>query len=139
MYCVSCGREFQEDANFCPYCGMPVMRNNQNYNNAQNYCQPPYGNGQYYGYPSAQGYNAQDPQDVPSAVYNAIAFFFPIVGFILYVVWRDSLPKKAKAIGKWALISVVIAVVIYILIAIAMFAASALFAFTDVPMDLFIM
>lgn len=123
MFCTSCGKEFQNDMNFCPYCGAAAVRNEQqtqNYNYGQNFNQPPYGNEQYYGNQQPYGYNAPNPKDVPSAGFNALAFFFPIVGLILYLVWKDETPKRAKAIGKWALISVIAGVVIYILMMIAM-------------------
>lgn len=125
MICTSCGKEFQNDMNFCPYCGTPALKNEQqtqNYNYGQNYNQSPYGNGQYYGNQPPYGYNAPNPKDVPSAGFNALAFFFPIVGLILYLVWKDETPKRAKAIGKWALISVIVGVVFYILMMIAMVA-----------------
>ena len=38
----------------------------------------------------------------------------PLVGLILYLVWKDSKPKTAKAAGKGALISVIASVVIYV-------------------------
>ena len=38
----------------------------------------------------------------------------PVVGLILYLVWKDSKPKTAKAAGKGALISVIVGVVFYI-------------------------
>ena len=41
--------------------------------------------------------------DVPSTVLNLLGFFIPIVGLILFLVYHDKAPKKAKAIGKWAL------------------------------------
>ena len=151
MNCNSCGREFQDDMNFCPYCGAPAVRNEQSsqtYDNGQYYNQQPYGNGQYYGnqqpYGNGQyygnqppyGYNAPNPEDVPSAGFNALAFFFPVVGLILYLVWKDSTPKRAKAIGKWALISVIVGVVCYILMMIGM---TAMFTFTGIATDSFIM
>lgn len=139
MFCTSCGREFQNDMNFCPYCGAPAMKNeqsSQNYDYGQNCYQQPYGNGQYYGNQVQYGYNAPDPKDVPSAGLNALAFFFPIVGLILYLIWKDSTPKKAKAIGKWALISVIVGVVLYILMIIGM---TAMFTFTGMSSDAFIM
>lgn len=141
MYCTSCGREIQADMNFCPYCGASALQNSQNSqdNNTHNYYQQSYGNGQYYGYPPSYGYNDPNPKDKPSAGFNALAFFFPVVGLILYLVWKDSMPKKAKSIGKWALISVVTCVVVYILISIAMFLMTAMFAFSDVAIDSFIM
>lgn len=140
MICTSCGKEFQNDMNFCPYCGAAAVRNEQQtqyynqapYGNGQNYNQapygngqyygnqPPYGNGQYYGNQPPYGYNATNPKDVPSAGFNALAFFFPIIGLILYLVWKDETPKRAKAIGKWALISFIVSIVINILMVIAM-------------------
>lgn len=125
MFCTSCGKEFQNDMNFCPYCGTPVAKNEQqpqDYNYGYNYNQAQYNNGQYYAGQQPFGYNAPNPNDVPSAGFNALAFFFPIVGLILYLVWKDETPKRAKAIGKWALISVIIGVVVYILAIIAMIA-----------------
>ena len=145
MFCTSCGKEFQNDMNFCPYCGTPAMKSEQgaqNYDNGQNYYQNPYGygqtygNGQPYGNQAPYGYNTPDPNDVPSAGFNALAFFFPVVGLVLYLVWRDSTPKKAKAIGKWALISVIVGVVLYILMIIGM---TAMFTFTGMSSDAFIM
>ena len=42
--------------------------------------------------------------DIPSTGLNALSFFIPIVGLILYIVYHDKAPNKAKEIGKWALI-----------------------------------
>ncbi|MBR5233970.1 MAG: zinc-ribbon domain-containing protein [Clostridia bacterium] len=123
MFCTSCGKEFQNDMNFCPYCGTPAAgngQNTQNYNNG--YYQQPYGNGQYYGNQPPYGYNPPVP-DVPSAGFNALGFFIPIVGLILYLVWKDTTPKRAKAVGKWALISFIIGFVFYIIMVAVMVAA----------------
>mgnify|MGYP001141456942 CR=1 FL=1 len=38
----------------------------------------------------------------------------PIVGLILFLVWKDTKPKTAKAAGIGALVSVVLAVIYYI-------------------------
>ena len=40
----------------------------------------------------------------------------PIVGLILYLVWKDTKPKTASAVGKGALISVILSVVYYVII-----------------------
>lgn len=40
----------------------------------------------------------------------------PIVGLILFLVWKDQKPKTAKAAGIGALVSVVVAVVYYIVV-----------------------
>lgn len=40
----------------------------------------------------------------------------PIVGLVLFLVWKDTKPKTAKAAGIGALVSVILAVIYYILI-----------------------
>lgn len=40
---------------------------------------------------------------------------FPIIGLILFLVWKDTKPKTSKAAGMGALVSVIISVVWYIL------------------------
>lgn len=42
----------------------------------------------------------------------------PIVGLVLFLVWKDSKPKTAKAAGIGALVSVIIGVLWYVLVAI---------------------
>ncbi len=37
-----------------------------------------------------------------------LGFFFPIVGLILYLVWKDERPKASLSAGKGALVSVVV-------------------------------
>ncbi|MCM1089924.1 MAG: hypothetical protein NC092_12250 [Butyrivibrio sp.] len=39
----------------------------------------------------------------------------PIVGLVLFLVWKDSKPKTAKAAGIGALVSVGLSVVFYII------------------------
>lgn len=40
----------------------------------------------------------------------------PIVGLILFLVWKDTKPKTSKAAGIGALISVICAVLFYVLV-----------------------
>ena len=47
--------------------------------------------------------------------WGALGCCVPIVGLILFLVWKDTTPKTAKAAGKGALISVIISVVYYLL------------------------
>ena len=47
----------------------------------------------------------------------------PIVGLILFIVWKDQKPKTAKAAGIGALVSVIVAVVSYILLFVVIGAA----------------
>ena len=42
----------------------------------------------------------------------------PIVGLVLFLVWKDTKPKTAKAAGIGALVSVIIGILWYILVAV---------------------
>lgn len=52
----------------------------------------------------------------------------PIVGLILFLVWKDSKPRTAKAAGIGALVCVVAYVVFYIIMAIASVSLAALYS-----------
>ena len=47
--------------------------------------------------------------------WGLLGFCIPLVGLILYLVWKDEKPRTAKAAGKGALISVIICVAFYVL------------------------
>lgn len=38
----------------------------------------------------------------------------PVVGLVLFLVWKDQKPKTAKAAGIGALVSVILSVLIYV-------------------------
>lgn len=59
--------------------------------------------------------------DKPSVGLNILSFIFPIVGWILYFVYRDDRPNRASACSKWAWISVGISVGIRIISALVQF------------------
>lgn len=79
-----------EDANvskrFCSYCGKEIM--------AQAIICPHCG----------CAVAASPEVDIPSTELNVLSFFIPLVGLILYCVHQNKTPRKARAIGKWALI-----------------------------------
>lgn len=83
---------------FCPYCG------------------------------SAQFTAVKQNNDESSVGYAILCFFFPIIGLILYLVWKDDYPKRAKSCGKGALVAVIVdavLVVLYIIFIIVMVAIAA--------------
>ena len=53
------------------------------------------------------GYVPAEP-DAPSGGFAVLGFFFPIVGLILYLVWNDRTPLKARSVGKGALIGAIV-------------------------------
>ena len=48
-------------------------------------------------------------------LFKVLSFLIPIVGLVLFLVWKDSEPEKAKACGKWALIGFVVSFVLGII------------------------
>lgn len=62
----------------------------------------------YCGY-GVKGSSAVD--DTPSTGLNIISFLFPLIGLILYIVYNEKAPEKAKEIGKWAIIGFVVGLV----------------------------
>ena len=63
--------------------------------------------------------------DAPSGGYAALGFFFPVVGLILYLVWKDQTPLRARSAGKGALIGMIVGVVLSILLTIVSVAINA--------------
>lgn len=59
---------------------------------------------------------AKGPQDKQSIGINILSFLFPLIGIILFFVWKNSSPNKAKGAGLWALISIAIGFVSVLLL-----------------------
>lgn len=119
MFCKYCGKEVSDEAQFCPHCGRALSDGAENAaqdeggqaaaGERQNYANNQAPNG-------AQGYNAppsypqayQNPADARSGGFAALGFFFPLVGLILFLVWKDTMPLRSKSCGKGALIGVIV-------------------------------
>lgn len=86
MYCTNCGAEIAKEAYICPKCG---VRTNNN--------------------------QSTHEEDVPNTGLNILSIFVPLVGIILYFVWKNETPTKAKSIIKFALIGIGINTVISII------------------------
>lgn len=90
MYCRNCGAPLADNAVVCARCGAtvtppaPPPGTQQPYQSQQQPYHPP-----YYQYPYGQQPYPQQ-EDRPSAGFHVLAFFFPIVGLILYLVWKDQ-------------------------------------------------
>lgn len=63
-----------------------------------------------------QPYMGQQPADTGSFGWAVLGFFFPIVGLILFLVWKSEKPVSAKQAGMGALASVISTVVLWILL-----------------------
>ena len=88
MYCRNCGAEIDDKAVICPKCVV-----------AQNDVQTAGADNGGFGW-------------------GLLGFCIPLVGLILFLVWKDTKPKTSKAAGKGALISVIVSAVLYVILVI---------------------
>lgn len=54
-------------------------------------------------------------QDNGGFLWGLLGFCIPVVGLILFLIWKDQKPKTAKAAGIGALVSVIIGVLFYVI------------------------
>ncbi len=62
--------------------------------------------------------NVNATNDNGGILWGLLGCCIPIVGLVLFLVWKDTKPKTAKAAGIGALVSVILIVVWYILMAV---------------------
>lgn len=102
MYCRHCGEQIDDKAVICPKCGVPV--NEAFFASIGQAGQ----NGQ-------AGQSGQNEKDSPSAGFTILSLLFPVVGLILWLVWKDTMPKRSKSCGTGALAAVVAVVAVIVL------------------------
>ena len=86
VICKYCGKLIPEKSVGCPYCGKII--------------------GKQYSRPTIDGHKERDN---PMG-FGILGFLFPLVGLILYLVWKDDYPEKAYAAGSGALWGFILAV-----------------------------
>lgn len=85
MYCKKCGAEIDDLAVICPKCGCST------------------------------GNTRVSADDAPSGGFAFLGFLIPILGLILYLVWKTEYPMKAHSVGKGALIGFITSLALSIL------------------------
>lgn len=58
--------------------------------------------------------NVTNPEDKGGFLWGLLGCCIPLVGLILFLVWKDNKPKTAKAAGIGAIVGVVVSVLCYI-------------------------
>lgn len=99
-FCPSCGIQFTNDKRFCDQCGGELKEITATV--APN--------------PLTAVNPQQNPLDAPSAGFAALGFFFPLIGLILYLVWKDNFPMRSRSTGKGALIGFITSVALSIIL-----------------------
>jgi len=89
QYCQQCGLETKKGQKICVNCGFELILALENApNNVK-----------------SKSASQDDDSDILLAILSA---FIPIVGLILYIVFKDDKPHKANTIGKGAIIGLII-------------------------------
>ena len=52
--------------------------------------------------------------DESSVGWGVLGFFFPLIGLILFLVWKRDYPLRAHSVGKGALIGFIVGLVLFI-------------------------
>lgn len=87
MFCKNCGQEIDDKAVVCPHCG--VAQREMSYDTIK---------------------------DGGGVGWGILGCCIPVVGLILWLVWKDTKPQTAKAAGIGALVSVGLAALWYIFV-----------------------
>ena len=68
----------------------------------------------------------ENPKDRGGFLWGLLGCCLPVVGLVLFLVWRDEKPKTAKAAGIGALVSVILTILIYVGVFVMSIATAAL-------------
>lgn len=90
MYCKNCGRTVDDTSSYCNNCGARIDN------------KP----------------NADVSEDNSNSGFAILGFFIPIVGLILFLIYEEKKPKRAKSAGKGALIGFITKIVLAIILVI---------------------
>jgi hypothetical protein len=90
MFCRACGKEVHAECVICPGCGVAT------------------GVASPSTLSSVQG-------DAGGIGWWFLGFFFPLIGLILYLVWKQTQPKNSSMVGRGALVGFIANVLILIL------------------------
>ncbi len=85
-FCKKCGAQIDDEAVVCPSCGVEVEK-------------------------KAEVQKGQEK----SFGYGLLGFCIPVVGLILYLVWKQEKPGYAKSSGIGAIIGAIISGISYII------------------------
>lgn len=91
-FCRNCGKMIDDNAPICPNCGMKQPNQDACCNCNSNVV------------------------DNGGVGWGILGCAIPVAGLVLYLVWKDTKPKTAKAAGIGALVSVGLFILFYIIV-----------------------
>ena len=89
-----------------PQPQQPAYAQQPSYPQQPTYQQPAYAQQPAYQQPAHSSGYSQQSDDSGSFGWAVLGFFIPLVGLILWLVWKDTKPKSAKMAGIGALVGV---------------------------------
>ena len=89
-----------------PQSQQPAYAQQPSYPQQPTYQQPAYAQQPAYQQPAYSPGYSQQSNDSGSFGWAVLGFFIPLVGLILWLVWKDTKPKSAKMAGIGALVGV---------------------------------
>lgn len=101
MYCSQCGKENANQAVACTGCGVALRQ--------------------------VAPQKTTNPDDARSSGFALLGFLFPLIGIILWLIWRNETPLKANSCAKGAIISIILGVVLFVLAIGALFVSVFVF------------
>ena len=101
IICKTCGATVSDDETHCPYCDSLIEKPiNESQKHQIDTAYGPY---------NSANNNEAIPINTPKAMSNSkfyalvvLSFLIPIVGWVLYFVYREDHPSSAKAFSEWA-------------------------------------
>ena len=117
--CKKCGNNLYGNKIKCPFCGEPIKGGSSFTNSTPTYNRPApnsnsnnNNNNYNYNNNSNTNYNRSYSVDTGSAGWGLLGFCVPIVGIVLYFVWKNEKPNTARVCLNGALISIGISIFI---------------------------
>lgn len=98
MKCSNCDYSVKKDAIYCPNCGVKVTETNDVTKKTTKKNEE-----------KEETVEVVENKDSGAAfAWGILGFFIPLVGLILFLVWREERPKDSKGAGIGALVRVIL-------------------------------
>ncbi len=108
-FCIKCGEMISDETEVCPACGWF-----QEYDDVadDDVADDDVADDDK---PLKKEKASKKEEDRSSFGWAVVGFLIPIAGLILYLVWKDDTPLKAKSVGRGALTKVIVGTIFIII------------------------